>query len=83
MAVSNTGFADVVAYYGDAKACRKHLLHPTDWQAAKRAPDAAKWSLAPQSVISVIDATRHPETGYSSTSPSNTNSIYPFPTGGL
>ena len=82
MAIANNGVTEIVAYYGDATLCRKHLLHPVDWAEAKRGPDAAKWSLAPQSVISVINGTRNSATGYSVNSPANTNAVYPFPQNG-
>jgi hypothetical protein len=82
MAIANTGFVDVVAYYGDATSCRKHKLHPMDWKAAQKAPDAAKWALSAQSGT-VVDVTRNPETCYAACSPSNANGVYPFPTGGL
>jgi hypothetical protein len=49
MAIANTGFVDVIAYYGDANSCTKFKMHPIDWKAAQKAPDAAKWSLSAQS----------------------------------
>ena len=82
MALGNTGFVDVIAYYGTAASCKKHKLHPLDWAAAKQAPDAALWALSAQSGT-VVDLTRNPETAYVATSPSNTSGVYPFPKGGL
>jgi hypothetical protein len=49
MAIGNTGFADVVAYYGTSARCTKFLLSPTDWADAQQAPDAAMWALSAQS----------------------------------
>jgi hypothetical protein len=46
----------VTAYYGTASSCQKFLLHPVDWAAAKRAPDAAMWALSAQSGT-IIDRT--------------------------
>ena len=49
MAISNSGVADIVAYYGTSASCTKYRLHPQDWQAAKNASDASLWSLSAQS----------------------------------
>jgi hypothetical protein len=49
MAIANSGVVDVIAYYGTSASCVRYRLHPTDWQAAKQAPDASLWSLSAQS----------------------------------
>jgi hypothetical protein len=71
MAIGNTGTADIVAYYGTAASCVKYLLHPQDWQAAKQAPDAAKWSLSAQSgtVVDKSVAVANPMMGNPGTAP--------------
>jgi hypothetical protein len=46
----------IIAYHDDVLSCTKHELHPIDWQHAMTRPDAAKWSLAPQSGT-VVDRT--------------------------
>jgi hypothetical protein len=71
MAIANTGTADVIAYFGTAASCVKFQLHPQDWQAAKRAPDAALWALSAQS-STVIDnsvAVANPMMGDPGTAP--------------
>jgi hypothetical protein len=54
MAQANTGFVDIIAFYGDAASCKRFSLSPIDWLAAQKAPDKAKWSLSAQS-STVID----------------------------
>jgi hypothetical protein len=45
----------ITAFYGDATRCTKYSLDPIDWAATQAAPDAAKWSLSPQSGTIIID----------------------------
>jgi hypothetical protein len=50
--MAQQGSPSIVAFYGTSASCVKFLLHPVDWAAAHRAPDANLWSLsAPSGTI--------------------------------
>jgi hypothetical protein len=46
----------IVAYYGNATSCIKHLLDVQDYRYATARPDAALWATSPQSGT-IVDLT--------------------------